>query len=300
MVELDHRRHAAARCRAVRDRRAVLPDLHRRGRDRRRPHRHARYRFPVWMQWLLFAALSIAAMLTIRRQLYAALRKRPLAKSTATPINASGSRKSSHRASRCRVEYRGSGWTALNVGERLDPRRRGSADRVRRRSSRCASAQPTFRPSHLNRPFGAAMTQTAFLAALAIAIVVIIVLRKTAIVVPQQSAFIVELLGKYSRTLSGGLPHPGAVHRAHRVPAQPEGAGARHPGADLHHERQRAGRHRRRALPAGARRRARVVRHRELRLRDLAARADHAAQRDRQDRARPHVRGARRRSTPTS
>src|SRR5262245_25801988 len=49
------------------------------------------------------------------------------------------------------------------------------------------------------------MTQTAFLVALAIAIVVIIVLRKTAIVVPQQSAYIVELLGKYSRTLSAGF-----------------------------------------------------------------------------------------------
>jgi regulator of protease activity HflC (stomatin/prohibitin superfamily) len=49
------------------------------------------------------------------------------------------------------------------------------------------------------------MTQTAFLAALAIAIVAIIILRKTAIVVPQQSAFIVELLGKYSRTLSAGF-----------------------------------------------------------------------------------------------
>jgi regulator of protease activity HflC (stomatin/prohibitin superfamily) len=49
------------------------------------------------------------------------------------------------------------------------------------------------------------MNQTAFLVALAIAIVVIIVLRKTAIVVPQQSAYIVELFGKYSRTLSAGF-----------------------------------------------------------------------------------------------
>jgi regulator of protease activity HflC (stomatin/prohibitin superfamily) len=49
------------------------------------------------------------------------------------------------------------------------------------------------------------MNQTAFLVALAIAVVVIIILRKTAIVVPQQSAYIVELLGKYSRTLSAGF-----------------------------------------------------------------------------------------------
>ena len=49
------------------------------------------------------------------------------------------------------------------------------------------------------------MNETAFLVALAIAIVVVIVLRKTAIVVPQQSAYIVELFGKYSRTLSAGF-----------------------------------------------------------------------------------------------
>ena len=49
------------------------------------------------------------------------------------------------------------------------------------------------------------MTQTAFLVALAIAVVVIIILGKTAIVVPQQSAYIVELLGKYSRTLQAGF-----------------------------------------------------------------------------------------------
>jgi regulator of protease activity HflC (stomatin/prohibitin superfamily) len=49
------------------------------------------------------------------------------------------------------------------------------------------------------------MNETAFLVALAIAVVVIVVLRKTAIVVPQQSAYIVELFGKYSRTLSAGF-----------------------------------------------------------------------------------------------
>jgi regulator of protease activity HflC (stomatin/prohibitin superfamily) len=49
------------------------------------------------------------------------------------------------------------------------------------------------------------MNQTAFLVALAIAVVVVLVLRKTAIVVPQQSAYIVELFGKYSRTLSAGF-----------------------------------------------------------------------------------------------
>ena len=38
-----------------------------------------------------------------------------------------------------------------------------------------------------------------------LAIVVIVVLFKTATVVPQQSAFVVEYLGKYSRTLHAGF-----------------------------------------------------------------------------------------------
>ena len=44
-----------------------------------------------------------------------------------------------------------------------------------------------------------------FWAALSIAIVAIIILAKTAVVVPQQSAFVVESLGKFSRTLHAGF-----------------------------------------------------------------------------------------------
>jgi regulator of protease activity HflC (stomatin/prohibitin superfamily) len=44
-----------------------------------------------------------------------------------------------------------------------------------------------------------------FIFALAIAVLVIIVLAKSAVVVPQQSAFVVENLGKYSRTLRAGF-----------------------------------------------------------------------------------------------
>ena len=44
-----------------------------------------------------------------------------------------------------------------------------------------------------------------FIFALAIAALVIIVLAKSAVVVPQQSAFVVENLGKYSRTLRAGF-----------------------------------------------------------------------------------------------
>ncbi len=44
-----------------------------------------------------------------------------------------------------------------------------------------------------------------FIVALAVAIVAIIVVIKTAVVVPQQNAYIVESLGKYSRTLGAGF-----------------------------------------------------------------------------------------------
>ena len=88
------------------------------------------------------------------------------------------------------------------------------------------------------------------------------------------------------------------------LPPLAEGNGDRHPGAGLHHARQRAGRRRRHPLSEGAQPRARVVRHLRLHLRDHAARADDAAQRDRQDRSRPDVRGAHEhqhcRSSPSS
>lgn len=44
-----------------------------------------------------------------------------------------------------------------------------------------------------------------FWVALAVAIVAIIIIAKTATVVPQQSAYVIEYLGKYSRTLSAGF-----------------------------------------------------------------------------------------------
>ena len=44
-----------------------------------------------------------------------------------------------------------------------------------------------------------------FPVALAIAALVIVIIAKTAVIVPQQSAFVVESLGKYSRTLSAGF-----------------------------------------------------------------------------------------------
>jgi membrane protein implicated in regulation of membrane protease activity len=76
---------------------------------------------PVWTQWLLFAVLSIVAMLTIRRQLYASLRRRPLAKVDGDANQIVRIPEELAPGKSMRIEYRGSGWTALNVGERLIP-----------------------------------------------------------------------------------------------------------------------------------------------------------------------------------
>ena len=47
--------------------------------------------------------------------------------------------------------------------------------------------------------------ETSLVISLGIAFVVIIIIAKTAIIVPQQSAFVIENLGKYSRTLKAGF-----------------------------------------------------------------------------------------------
>lgn len=49
------------------------------------------------------------------------------------------------------------------------------------------------------------MANMAFWVAISVALLVIIVLAKTAVIVPQQSAYVIESLGKYSRTLRAGF-----------------------------------------------------------------------------------------------
>ncbi len=49
------------------------------------------------------------------------------------------------------------------------------------------------------------MVDSAFVVALAVAVLVIFIIFKTAVIVPQQSAFVVEQLGKFSRVLKPGF-----------------------------------------------------------------------------------------------
>jgi membrane protein implicated in regulation of membrane protease activity len=71
---------------------------------------------PVWLQWLSFAALSLLTMITIRRQLYEKLRKRPLGtvEGDIGRLLAIGEELPPGKS--CRAEYRGTMWTAVNVG----------------------------------------------------------------------------------------------------------------------------------------------------------------------------------------
>jgi membrane protein implicated in regulation of membrane protease activity len=77
--------------------------------------------FPIWAQWLLFAVLSITAMVTVRRHLYERLRSQTTAhvdtdvnRRVLIPQELAPGRSS-------RVEYRGSGWTAVNIGDQVIP-----------------------------------------------------------------------------------------------------------------------------------------------------------------------------------
>lgn len=83
---------------------------------------------PVWGQWLSFAVLAVATMFTVRRQLYAKLMAKPLGK-IATDIDQRVVLTQDLAPGKsCRLEYRGSGWTAVNVGER--PIAAGDAARI--------------------------------------------------------------------------------------------------------------------------------------------------------------------------
>jgi regulator of protease activity HflC (stomatin/prohibitin superfamily) len=112
--------------------------------------------------------------------------------------------------------------------------------------------------------------------------IVVIAIFKGARVVPQRNAYVVERLGKYSRTLDAGfhvlIPFLDSVVARHSLKEQAIDVPSQH----VHHARQHRHRDRRRAVPAGAGSGQGDLRHRQLLLRGLPARADHHALGDRQ------------------
>jgi inner membrane protein len=76
---------------------------------------------PDWLQWVVFAALSVVALTIFRRKIYDMTRVHgdrvttgPTGEEVTVPARmASGET--------CRVEFRGSTWSALNTGEHVIP-----------------------------------------------------------------------------------------------------------------------------------------------------------------------------------
>lgn len=72
---------------------------------------------PVWGQWLVFAILAVATMLAFRKRIYELVRSRSghvqervtSGDKVVVPMRLEPTQE-------CRVDYRGSSWTARNVG----------------------------------------------------------------------------------------------------------------------------------------------------------------------------------------
>jgi membrane protein implicated in regulation of membrane protease activity len=74
---------------------------------------------PVTVQWLLFAVLSIAAMFTLRRPIYAKIMNRSFSNVSTDVDQQVVLPQELAPGKSCRIEYRGTGWTALNIGDRV-------------------------------------------------------------------------------------------------------------------------------------------------------------------------------------
>jgi membrane protein implicated in regulation of membrane protease activity len=83
---------------------------------------------PVAGQWLLFAVLAVTAMFTLRRPIYAKLMNKPFGNVSTDVDQHVVLAQDLAPGKSCRIEYRGSGWTAINVGEQAIPS--GGAARI--------------------------------------------------------------------------------------------------------------------------------------------------------------------------
>jgi membrane protein implicated in regulation of membrane protease activity len=76
---------------------------------------------PIAGQWLLFAILAVAAMFTLRRPIYTKLMNKPFANVSTDVDQRVVLTQELAPGKSCRIEYRGSGWTALNIGDQAIP-----------------------------------------------------------------------------------------------------------------------------------------------------------------------------------
>ena len=83
---------------------------------------------PIAGQWLLFAVLAVTAMFTLRRPIYAKLMNKPLGNVNTDVDQRVVVSQELAPGKTCRIEYRGRGWTALNIGDQPIPS--GGAARI--------------------------------------------------------------------------------------------------------------------------------------------------------------------------
>ena len=72
---------------------------------------------PQWAQWIAFAVLAVIAMFTIRRQIYEKLLSKPGSKVNSDIHQHVVIAQALEPGKTARIEYRGTGWTAVNVGK---------------------------------------------------------------------------------------------------------------------------------------------------------------------------------------
>jgi membrane protein implicated in regulation of membrane protease activity len=72
---------------------------------------------PVWLQWLIFAALAITSLIIFRQRIYDRMRRKlpplkggPAGEVVTLPVDLPPGES-------CRLEYRGCSWSALNGGK---------------------------------------------------------------------------------------------------------------------------------------------------------------------------------------
>jgi membrane protein implicated in regulation of membrane protease activity len=72
--------------------------------------------FAVWLQWVLFSTLALVAMLTFRRRIYEQMRPKLPAMQAGPAGETLTLPQDLPPGDSCRVEYRGSSWSAVNAG----------------------------------------------------------------------------------------------------------------------------------------------------------------------------------------
>ena len=83
---------------------------------------------PVAGQWFAFAGLAVAAMFTLRGPIYAKLMNKPFGNVSTDLDQRVVLAQELAPGKSCRIEYRGSGWTAINIGDEVIPS--GGAARI--------------------------------------------------------------------------------------------------------------------------------------------------------------------------